>query len=68
MIDARHAGFPAGEFLDSLHLNDRGARHISATVADVLRRTLDSASWDAAWIDLPATSTVAESPKSAAKR
>jgi hypothetical protein len=52
VIDARRPDWPASEFLDSLHLNEFGSRHLSAEVAAVLRRQLDARSERPGWISL----------------
>jgi hypothetical protein len=55
VVDGRHAGFDAGDFLDWTHLNRRGAVVYSEALADVLTdRNKPRVKTAARWVSLPA--------------
>lgn len=57
VLDARRSGFPESEFFDPIHLNARGARHLSAALAEALKLRLtpgpEAASDSPRWVALP---------------
>jgi hypothetical protein len=52
VLDARHSGYPASDFFDSIHLNARGAARLSVEIADVIASHRGHAG-EASWVDLP---------------
>jgi hypothetical protein len=51
VLDARHSGYPASDFFDSIHLNARGAAKLSAEIAELIANR--SRPGELAWVDLP---------------
>jgi hypothetical protein len=54
VIDARHADYGNGVFVDPVHLDRDGSRALSSDVADVLRTTLGHSQPGERWVSLPA--------------
>jgi hypothetical protein len=53
-IDGRHSGFGDGLFVDTVHMNVRGAAELSAGLADILESPRPYSSPKERWVALPA--------------
>lgn len=53
VLDARHAGYEQGVFVDATHLDYRGAYALSWDVAEAVRASLPSPADGPGWITLP---------------
>lgn len=61
VLDARHSACPASAFVDSCHLNGRGAAWLSDAVATVIRQQREGQLAGSRWVDLPAYAEPSES-------
>ncbi len=53
VVDGRHAGYSHNVFVDSSHLDGRGATTVSTDVAEILRQDLGGAAPNQRWVALP---------------